>query len=228
MGAINHKEFKDIRRTYNERTVSVGDNLWNFRRLQQKKLEQLGKVQILTPDSEGAFVAVLLSLYAPNKLWCPITAKYHPKINITAAHIVPAKISIETMEYIFGGGKGLRLFSPDNCLLLLEAIERALDKANIAIVPFDTTQPITRWKVVLTNYEAKHQNYDADHTLGSLDQKELVFLSDHRPASRFLYFNFITTLLRCRANKTPGWAEVWTKFQTENHGRHLDIVPLLK
>ncbi|KAI9684503.1 MAG: hypothetical protein M1829_002313 [Trizodia sp. TS-e1964] len=93
-------------------------------------------------------------------------------------------------------------------------IERAFDNGDIAIVPFDASQPITRWKTVLTNYSRRNSEWNWGHTLGSLEEKELVSVSDHRPASRFLYFKFITTLLRCRADRRPGWEDLWEKFQS--------------
>ena len=62
----------------------------------------------------------------------------------------------------------------------------------------------------------KHQlNLYADNiALGDLDGKEIKFLTNHRPASRFLYFHFVVTLLRCREYRRPGWEALWEQYRT--------------
>ncbi|KAI9657897.1 MAG: hypothetical protein M1829_006859 [Trizodia sp. TS-e1964] len=243
MGISNKKFFKKVRLTHLERKISIGDQIWSMRRSYRRKLEEDGILQMLTPDSEGAFVPLLLSLYSTKEnkrksqaqssmknesielydaidpgnarnLFCSITGEYWDKEDIVAAHIVPSRLGAEVVDYIFGPGKGLRLFSPDNCLLMHPSIERAYDNGNIAIIPFDSTQPITRWKTVLINKDAANQRLYPDLRVGDLDQKELVFKSNFRPASRFLYFTFITSLLRSRANRNPGWMELWESLRS--------------
>ncbi|KAI9774729.1 MAG: hypothetical protein M1839_001649 [Geoglossum umbratile] len=60
---VDNKKYRAIQRTVNGRIMSVGDDLWKLRRELRTINEKDGKVSILTPDSEGAFVSALLHLY---------------------------------------------------------------------------------------------------------------------------------------------------------------------
>ena len=42
-------------------------------------------------------------------------------------------------------------------------------------------------------------------TLKELDGKEVVFKNNNRPASRFLYYHFVVTLLRNKRDRQQGW-----------------------
>ena len=41
--------------------------------------------------------------------------------------------------------------------------------------------------------------------LRDLDEREIQFPTQHRPAARFLYFHMVITLLRLRQYREPGW-----------------------
>ncbi|KAI9768414.1 MAG: hypothetical protein M1839_004111 [Geoglossum umbratile] len=60
---VDNMKYRAAQRTINGRIVSVGDDLWKLRRELRTINEMDGKVSILTPDSEGAFVSALLHLY---------------------------------------------------------------------------------------------------------------------------------------------------------------------
>ncbi|KAI9767944.1 MAG: hypothetical protein M1839_004308 [Geoglossum umbratile] len=60
---MDNKKYRTARRTINGRIVSLGDDLWQLKRELRVINEMDGKVAILTPDSEGAFVSALLRLY---------------------------------------------------------------------------------------------------------------------------------------------------------------------
>ncbi|KAI9813713.1 MAG: hypothetical protein M1826_002467 [Phylliscum demangeonii] len=47
----------------NKRIASAGDHLWDLKRRLKAKLEDAGKIALLTPDREGAFTAALLQIY---------------------------------------------------------------------------------------------------------------------------------------------------------------------
>lgn len=51
-------------------------------------------------------------------------------------------------------------------------------------------------------------------TLNDYDGKEIKFKNDNRPASRFLYYHFIVTLLRNKKNRQPGWERFSTELPT--------------
>ena len=82
-------------------------------------------------------------------------------IRIQAAHIVPYCIGEELPGYLFGSDQGLRLYRPDNCLMMHEYIEQAFDNGNITIFPVDTgTRPVLRWKTLFVNQDARNQRQD--------------------------------------------------------------------
>ncbi|KAI9767050.1 MAG: hypothetical protein M1839_004640 [Geoglossum umbratile] len=150
-------------------------------------------------------------------LRCTISGEFKPKIEIKAAHIVPASLGPELVDYVFGNGTGSRLFSTDNCIMLYRGLEQAFDSGNFVIVPADPAErPIRRWKTVLVNESSRNQRIDLSTIghLGLLDEREIKFPTDYRPAARFLYYHFLTSLLRCRYYQQPGWEKVWAKMKT--------------
>jgi HNH endonuclease len=153
----------------------------------------------------------------PSWLQCLISGEFRPKEEIKAAHIVPASLGPELVDYIFGNGTGSRLFSADNCMMLYHGLEKAFDSGNFVIVPMDPTEkPIRRWKTVLVNQGSRNQKIGLPSlgSLGLLDEREIKFPTYHRPAARFFYYHFLVSLLRCRYYQQPGWQEVWQKLKT--------------
>jgi hypothetical protein len=45
-----------------------------------------------------------------------------------------------------------------------------------------------------------------------LDGKELVFLGEKRPVSRFLYFHFVMALVRIKDLQRRNWQDVWARY----------------
>jgi hypothetical protein len=153
----------------------------------------------------------------PGWLRCTISGELRPEAEIKAAHIVPANLGPELVDYIFGKGTGSRLFSIDNCMMLYHGLEQAFDSGNFVIVPADPVErPIRRWKTILINESSRNQKIglSALGHLGLLDEREIKFPTTHRPAARFLYYHFLTSLLRCRYYQQPGWEGVWAKMKT--------------
>lgn len=60
---IDHELFWRCRRLQSERVFSQGRYLWKLQRQLRDRGGQEGNIGLLTPDSEGAFVAALLHLY---------------------------------------------------------------------------------------------------------------------------------------------------------------------
>jgi hypothetical protein len=148
-------------------------------------------------------------------LRCSLTGEFDQPYRIHAAHIVPYCIGQELAAYLFGPDQSLRLNRPDNCLMMHEDIERAFDNGNITLFPVDpVSRPLLRWKIVLVNQDARNQplKLDAAKTVGELDGRELTFRSEQRPASRFLYYHCVMSLLLCRSRDSHGWetvAPIW-------------------
>ncbi|KAL9127145.1 MAG: hypothetical protein Q9217_003915 [Psora testacea] len=148
----------------------------------------------------------------PRALWCPITQEYYSDIDIRCAHIVPAMLGPELVDYTFGRGSGSRLHRADNCLLLEMRAEQHFDKGHFVLVPVDPTEsPIKRWKVHVTTTDCVNDMMGRA-SVKDFDGRELVFLNDNRPAARFLYYHFVITLLRNKHYRRPGWEDSLEKF----------------
>jgi len=240
-------DYKKAHRDTNERIISLGNDLWQLNRAMREKEEKEGKLPMLSPDSEGTFVATLLNLYkdpSPSKkrsatqqgamrkacielygsgigapvgeLWCPVSRTWFKQTSMKAAHIVPASLGAECVDYVFGNGAGSRLFSPDNGLVLHSMVETAFVAGSFVLVPVDASEsPIRRWKIRLTNEAARNEVFYGPPSslspdrpsvvkLHELDGTELEFRSAHRPAARFLYYHFDMTLLRSKYYRQPG------------------------
>ena len=147
-------------------------------------------------------------------LWCCITRRYWSQEDVRAAHIVPQSLGPELAEYIFGSGSGLRMDTSDNCLLMHISAERSFDNGNFVLLPVDVSEtPILRWRIQLTNTAAVNSPMGGE-TLKDLDGKEVVFINDARPASRFLYYHFVMTLLRNKKHRQPGWEKFSVELPT--------------
>ena len=148
------------------------------------------------------------------KIWCCISQDYFDQENVRAAHIVPHALGPELVDYIFGSGSGSRLDTADNCLLMHEYVEKSFDNGNFVLLPVDASEtPTRRWKIQITNLAAI--NTDMGRTsLKDLDGKEVFFKNDNRPASRFLYYHFVVTLLRNKRDRQPGWENFSTELPT--------------
>ncbi|KAL8830717.1 MAG: hypothetical protein Q9191_001279 [Dirinaria sp. TL-2023a] len=148
------------------------------------------------------------------KFWCPIAKGWFDAESVRAAHIVPRAIRPEVVDYLFGVGSSSRLNTSDNCLLIHESVERAFDKGVFVLLPIDPKeQPIKRWKIQLINDSAL--NTDMGRTnLRSLNDSEVEFHTEARPASRFLHYHFVVSILRNKLYRQPGWETYLTELPT--------------
>lgn len=64
---VSDKDYRNAQRLTNGRIISLGDDLWQFKRQLRLHDEKAGKLELLTPDTEGAFTAALLRLYKDPK-----------------------------------------------------------------------------------------------------------------------------------------------------------------
>ena len=152
----------------------------------------------------------------PSWLWCPVLQSFVAPKDIKAAHIIPRTMRPGLADYIFGEGKGEEIDTAKNCMLLHHVVEAAFDKGHLVFLPINRDEtPIRRYKLRITNDDVWNQKVDLPGvaTMGELDGRELKFMSEHRPRARFLYYNFVMTLLRCRHFKTKGWERVWSELK---------------
>ncbi|KAL8712698.1 MAG: hypothetical protein Q9220_003230 [cf. Caloplaca sp. 1 TL-2023] len=147
---------------------------------------------------------------APHKdyAWCPISKDYFSTDDMTVAHIVPQNLGATVINHIFGAGSSLRINTTQNCLLVHKTVARNLDRGNFVLMSTDPNepQPIKRWKIQITNDASTHATMGRK-ILSELTGTEVEFKSDTRPASEFLYYHFVVTLLRNKQDRRPGWAK---------------------
>ena len=142
--------------------------------------------------------------------WCPISHKYFRSEYITAAHIVPFAIGETNCNYLFPDDDMSptgHLMHPGNGLLMLSSLEKAMDKARIAIVPADEMNPSARdLKVVVFDRTIIKSPEDGSGIpWAKLDGLRLEFKNDSRPRLRYLYFTFLMSMFRRRRFECTGW-----------------------
>ncbi|KAI9774728.1 MAG: hypothetical protein M1839_001648 [Geoglossum umbratile] len=148
-----------------------------------------------------------------DRLWCPIIKEYASSLHRTAAHIVPHSIGYSNAGYLFGEpSQGAKIiWSLRNGLVMESTMEKRFDKGDFVLVPIptDSGQP-SRWRFILMNEKLRSYKIDVlsrYKKIGDLDGTELEFKNENRPAHRFLYYHFVSTLLRYVRYEKPGWAE---------------------
>lgn len=143
-------------------------------------------------------------------LWCPVTNTEYVQDDMVAAHLVPRRIQAGLIEHLFGTGSYARIDTPDNCLIMYKKLEKPFDKHQIVLVPVDRDEmPLRRWKVRVIDESASNSKFDAHRRLIDLDNQELDFRGNGRPASRFLYFHFVLSIFINREEKRPGYEKAY-------------------
>lgn len=147
------------------------------------------------------------------QLWCPILREYNHSRIRTAAHIVQHSIGYSNAGYLFGepdNGSGL-IWSFRNGIVMANFLEEQFDRGDFVLVPAEQTDPgtgPTEWRFALMNEKVrKYRIGESSLTYNDLDGRILEWKNDNRPARRFLYYHFVTTILRYTRFEKPGWAE---------------------
>lgn len=142
--------------------------------------------------------------------WCPIVSGFVE--DNRAAHIFPYEQGEVAMESIFGTKN--ELFGIENGLILSAAAEDKISKGLIVLVP-DVVDEFSKgamqdwaisnpkqYKIRVLDPEAKGMDTyypsgeSKQKTWNSLDGKRVNFSSDHRPRTRYLYWQYCQSLLR--------------------------------
>lgn len=147
--------------------------------------------------------------------WCHISGDWYESDKVKAAHIVPHFLDDDSIGEILFGDRAESLRQAANALLLYDKIKKWFDTYKLVVVPVDATKnPITRWRTDVITSDIRNARFGS-HTAKDLDGKELTFLNDKRPASRFLYFHFIMALVRLRDTNSREWRDVWARYYTQ-------------
>ncbi|KAM0431002.1 hypothetical protein ACHAPT_005636 [Fusarium lateritium] len=145
--------------------------------------------------------------------WCHISGLWDISDRIKAAHIVPSFLDIESIGEMLFGSRAESLHRAGNALLLSNIIARWFDKYQLVVVPVDATEsPITRWRTDLISPDIENTPFASRRLGKELDGKELIFLNEKRPVSRFLYFRFVMTLVHIKDHKRHGWDTIWARY----------------
>ncbi|KAI1166169.1 hypothetical protein F5B18DRAFT_94120 [Nemania serpens] len=141
------------------------------------------------------------------RVWCPINQQYEAPGGITAAHIVRYNVGELAAAHLFGplDDSAGHIWSIRNGIPLTSRYEEMLDDGRIAIVPTKDGKDL----MVAVLDEAERSTLLLDPTAMDPDQvlhgRTLMFLNDHRPALRYLYFCFAMNLLRRQKFEVDGW-----------------------
>jgi hypothetical protein len=134
--------------------------------------------------------------------WDVVAGQYLPRDNMVCAHIVPRSISNQVVNFVCGPGTADDLDTYTNALCLPKAVEKAMDKGEVIIVPVDPTEvPVKRFVLRLALSGAGDAKaywtgpgWSSFVRVKDLDGRELVWPNDLRPKLRFLYFRWIYSI----------------------------------
>ena len=100
--------------------------------------------------------------------------------------------------------------------MLRRSVERLFDKGCFVLIPTDAKeQPRKSWTIRITTSDSLHHLVGKrERPLADFEGETLEFKNDNRPASRFLYYHFITTLSLARRNRKHGWERVVSDLPT--------------
>ncbi|KAK2794862.1 hypothetical protein FQN50_009847 [Emmonsiellopsis sp. PD_5] len=160
------------------------------------------------PEPEGPYGELL---------WCPVLSDWVGHTCTVAVQLFDNRHGQEGMDDVFGrdgaGDEGEpELFHPRNGLLVCSEVWAAIEEGVFAIVPDvpgnATAEEICRWREMQPR-EYKVQILDPDRreaklavgyagkVWNDLNGKRLEFRSEARPSARYLFFLYLTQILRC-------------------------------
>ncbi|MCJ1368333.1 hypothetical protein MMC16_007475 [Acarospora aff. strigata] len=151
--------------------------------------------------------------------WDPILHRWVDKDEgFTAAHLFPYRLGRKCMEEVFGEESANDLFSYRNGLMLPSWFERKLDKGLVVIVPKgELSERCWRIKVL----DKLIFNEERPVSWAKLDNRELEFRSDTRPAARYLYFLYAIAILKMTKKGKRAWQDDHGQYIWATQGRYI-------
>ena len=140
-------------------------------------------------------------------LWCPVLHTFDDNPdNRVAAHIFPRRLGQRVMNQIFGLEANEDLYGVRNGLIISPTIEAKFDKFQVVIVPAKprtAANPVDDWVLRIVDHQIDdYKVHDIGKTFKELDGRPLVFLSNARPATRYLYFHYVVSMLLANSNRS--------------------------
>lgn len=138
--------------------------------------------------------------------WCAVLKLWNEDpLQRKAAHIIPHFMGYKGVAWQLGdkGDWGLgnaHIWSPKNGLSLATCIEEPFDKGQLVIVPKEVAAIDELQKLRLLVLDSELMNVRVPEvptrTYSDYHGKELEFKSEGRPALRYLYWHYVTSILR--------------------------------
>ncbi|TID00138.1 hypothetical protein CH35J_005798 [Colletotrichum higginsianum] len=146
--------------------------------------------------------------YTEKMFWCPIGRSKFNKKAMVAAHIVKHNVGENSARALFGEHPTGHINSVKNGLMMLDILETAWDQGRFVIVPVidDHGNPVVDEEnpdgclqvIVLDNTLQKEYQEEYGSQVVQLNNCILKFYNKNteRPSRRYLYFKYVTTILR--------------------------------
>lgn len=184
-GKLDFESLKKLQRANTDRIVSLGEKQWEQSKALRELQEDKGLVSPITPDSERAFNAALLTIYKDTDkavrrrydfredtiikynstkdgnnliLWCPILQNYGIGKQRTAVHFVPHVFPRGLADFMFGPDSASRIDSTDNTLLMSSVLESHFVQHHFVLVPISDPLSSSEGKKPLAEMEACHHS----------------------------------------------------------------------
>ncbi|KAI9769415.1 MAG: hypothetical protein M1840_004117 [Geoglossum simile] len=152
-------------------------------------------------------------------IWCPITKKYAGPLYRCAAHIIPHFMGYENVAWMLGDGGDMaagfsHIWNLKNGLIMSKELERKFHAGDFVIVPIPTENGAPqRLRFLLLNTAYGHHQYlETREHYSELDGMELEFKGNGRPGLRYLYWHYVTSILRAVRWETAGWDDLKRRF----------------
>jgi hypothetical protein len=166
-------------------------------------------------SDQSNFRAKLINAYGDPKdkkieaLWCPVTRGYPiaSDVLVKAAHLVPFAIGETNAAYIFGVelDEGFDcVWSEKNGLLLHTTVKKALENAQLVIIPRSDNIDILRVVLLDQTIADKIIVEIGERVVCFKDVGDLEFKTLARPGRCNLYFNTLLAVLRRKRHGVPG------------------------
>ncbi|XDG05446.1 hypothetical protein ABKA04_005061 [Annulohypoxylon sp. FPYF3050] len=139
------------------------------------------------------------------------------RCTITAAHLVPHSLEDDMLVTLFGDNVQGELDTPNNGLLLHQAVKKAMDDGVVAVVPDIVDNPSTeevavwensgpkdyKWKIIDPKAQILYEVIEVNKeglvnpmTIRDIENRKLSFKNSMRPRARYLYFLFALAQLK--------------------------------
>ncbi len=137
-------------------------------------------------------------------VWSPVNEDWVIR-DVKAAHLYSLALGQSFMTYVFRSDAEHEINRVQNGLFLHSGVEKAFDKHFLTIVPFEENSK--EWKILILDrgglWNSSAPFLGSNKTFADLHQTKLEFQpgNSFRPRARYLYFHYVTAMLRLGRSK---------------------------